>query len=140
MRGARAGLLTMVMLAAAAGPAAALPAGENAKPRIVSAEATTGPERAVRVVVVGRDRDDVVRGAEITWGETEPGLGLSACELSSRSRRADRRRRGKRMRFELTHTYAAPGDYAITVRVLSGGCGKRPQQRSATRTLTVHVE
>jgi hypothetical protein len=139
MRGARAGLLTMVM-AAAAGPAAALPAGENARPRIVSAEATTGPERAVRVVAVGRDRDDVVRGAEITWGETEPGLGLSACELSSHSRRADRRRRGKRMRFDLTHTYAAPGDYAITVRVLSGGCGKRPQQYSATRTLTVHVE
>ena len=37
------------------------------------------------------------------------------------------------------YTYPAAGDYTITVRVLSGGCGKRPQQRSAPRTLTVHV-
>jgi len=132
--------MAMVTAAAAAGPAAALPAGENAKPRIVSAEAAAGPERAVSVVVVGRDRDDVVRGADISWGETEPALGLSACELSSRSREADRRRRGKRARFEFTHSYAAPGDYTITVRVLSGGCGKRPHQSSAPRTLTVHVE
>jgi hypothetical protein len=129
----------MLMLAGAAAPAAASPAGGNAKPRFVSSEATVG-ERSVRVVVVGRDRDDVVRGVDIAWGETEPAQGLSACEQSSRSRRADRRRRGKKERFVLSHTYAAPGDYAITVRLLSGGCAKRPQQRSAPRTLSVHVE
>jgi hypothetical protein len=140
MGGIRLAAATMLILAGAAAPAAAMPAGRNAKPRFVSSEATVGPERAVRVVVVGRDRDDVVRGVDIAWGETEPGQGLSACEQSSRSRRADRRRRGKKERFVLLHTYAAPGDHAITVRLLSGGCAKRAQQRSAPRTLNVHVE
>jgi hypothetical protein len=129
----------MALAAAAAGPAAARSAAENARPRIVSAEATARAERAVRLIVVGRDPDDVVRGADVSWGENEPAQGLSACEQSSRPRRAERRR-GKRARFELAHAYGAPGDYTITVRVLSGGCGKRPQQRSAARTLTVHVE
>jgi hypothetical protein len=131
---------TVLLLAAAAAPALALPAAENASPRILSAAAAGGTDRAVRVVVMGRDRDDVVRGADIDWGEQEPAQGLSACEQSSRSRRADRRRRGRKARFELSHAYAAPGDYTITVRVLSGGCGKRPQQRSAPRRLTVYVE
>jgi hypothetical protein len=126
----------IVVLALAAGPAAA--AVDNAPPRIVSANASEPRDRLVRVVVVGRDRDDVVRGAEVTWGEPGPAQGLSACEQSSP--RAERRRRGRRERFELTHSYAAPGHYTVTVRVLSGGCGKRPQQRSAPRTLTVHVE
>jgi hypothetical protein len=126
----------MVAFALAAGPAAA--AGENAAPRVLSAKASDRGERVVRVVVVGRDRDDVVRGAEVTWGEAQPAQGLSACEQSSR--RAERRRRGRRERFELVHEYAAPGHYTVTVRVLSGGCGKRSQQRSAARTLTVHVE
>lgn len=125
------------MLAIAAGPAAA--AGDSAAPRILSAKVASAPgERLVRVVVVGRDRDDVVRGAEVTWGEAQPAQGLSACEQSSR--RAERHRRGRRERFELAYEYAAPGHYTVTVRVLSGGCGKRPQQRSAARTLTVHVE
>jgi hypothetical protein len=127
---------SMVALAIAAGPASA--AGDNAAPRILSAKASERGDRGVRVVVVGRDRDDVVRGAEITWGEAEPAQGLSACEQSSR--RADRRARGRREQFVLTHEYAAPGHYTITVRVLSGGCGNRSQQRSAVRTLTVHVE
>jgi hypothetical protein len=135
-----AGVLTMagsiMVLALAAGPAAA--AVENAAPRIVSAKASEPRDRTVRVVVVGRDRDDVVRGAEVTWGEPGPAQGLSACEQSSR--REERRRRGRRERFELSHQYAAPGHYTVTVRVLSGGCGKRPQQRSSARTLTVHVE
>jgi hypothetical protein len=126
----------MVALALVAGPAAA--AADNAAPRIVSAHATPLGELGVRVVVVGRDRDDVVRGAEISWGEAQPAQGLSACEQSSR--RSDRRRRGRRERFVFRHAYAAPGPYAITVRVLSGGCEKRPQQRSAARTLTVHLE
>jgi len=130
----------MLVLAGAAAPAAAVPAGENAKPRFVSSEAMVEAERSVRVVVVGRDRDDVVRGVDVAWGEAEPGQGLSACEQSSSTRAADRRRRGKKERFVLTHTYAAPGDYAITVTLLSGGCAKRPQQRSAPRTLSVHVE
>jgi hypothetical protein len=128
---------TILMLVAAT-PASAQPASGNAKPRIVTATASAGPERSVTVTVVGRDRDDVVRGAEIVWGEAEPALGESACEVSSR--RAERRQRGKRARFELTHAYAAPGHYTITVQVLSGGCGKRVQQRSAARTLTVHVD
>ena len=139
MRGRRVAVGTMLVLAGAATPAA-VPAGESAKPRIVSSEATVGAERWVRVVVVGRDRDDVVRGIDVVWGEAEPGLGVSTCEQSSRSRRADRRRRGKKERFVLSHSYAAPGDYAITVTLLSGGCGKRPQQRSAPRTLDVHVD
>jgi hypothetical protein len=138
MAGARTAVGTILALAAAAAPATA--AGDNAAPRIVSANASVGAERLARVVVVGRDRDDVVRGAEISWGEMAPAQGLSACEESSRSGRADRRRRGRKERFELTHAYAAPGHYTVTVRVLSGGCGKRPQQRSALRTLTVHVE
>jgi hypothetical protein len=129
---------SIVVLAFATTPAAA--AVENAPPRILSAKASEAHDRVVRVVVVGRDRDDVVRGADVSWGENEPAQGLSACEQSAGSRRADRSRRGRRARFELSHAYAAPGDYTITVRVLSGGCGKRPQQRSSARTLSVHVE
>jgi hypothetical protein len=140
MRSTRVAVGTMLLLAGAAAPAAAVHAAENAKPRFVSSEATVAAERSVRVVVVGRDRDDVVRGVDVAWGETEPGQGLSACEQSARSRRADRRRRGKKERFVLSHTYAAPGDHAITVALLSGGCAKRAQQRSAPRTLNVHVE
>lgn len=136
MAGVRALAGSIVVLALAAGPAAA--AVDNAAPRIVTAKASEPSDRVVRVVVVGRDRDDIVRGAEVTWGEPGPEQGLSACEQSSR--RAERRRRGRPERFELTHAYAAPGHYTVTVRVLSGGCGKRPQQRSAARTLTVHVE
>jgi hypothetical protein len=130
----------MLMLAAAAAPAAALPdAPANAKPRFVSVEAKPGAARTARVVVVGRDRDDVVRGVDIAWGEAEPEQGMSACEESSRPRRVDRRR-GRRARFVLSHTYAEPGEYTITVVLLSGGCGKRPQQRSAPRALSVRVE
>jgi hypothetical protein len=136
MAGVRTLAGSIVVLALAAGPAVA--AGGNAPPRIVDAKASEPRDRVVRVVVVGRDRDDVVRGAEVTWGDSGPAQGLSACEQTSR--RAERRRRGRRERFDLTHSYAAPGHYTVTVRVLSGGCGKRPQQRSAARTLTVHVE
>jgi hypothetical protein len=140
MRGALMAGGTLLVLAGGVAPAAALSAAENERPRIVSAEAVGGSDGEVRVVVVGRDRDDVVRGADVSWGENEPAQGLSACEQSAGSRRADRSRRGRRARFELSHAYAAPGDYTITVRVLSGGCGKRPQQRSSARTLSVHVE
>jgi hypothetical protein len=87
-------------------------------------------------VVVGRDRDDVVRGTEISWGADAPGLGTSACSIGTGE---ERRRRGRKERFESSFTYPAAGRYAITVRVLSGGCGKRPQQRSRRRTLTVDV-
>jgi hypothetical protein len=131
-----AGFRTMVALALIACPTAA--ASEGAAPRIVGAEASSPRDRTVNVTVVGRDRDDVVRGAEVSWGDAGPAMGLSACEQSSR--RAERRRRGRRERFKLAHEYAAPGVYTVTVRVLSGGCGKRPQQRSAARTLTVTVE
>ena len=122
----------LLALAVAASPAAAMPAGPNAKPRILEAGMEQDTQ-TVRVKLVGRDRDDVVRGTEIEWGEGQPSQGLSSCQ------RGDKKRRGKKERLNLAYTYPAAGDYSITVRVLSGGCGKRPQQRSAPRTLTVHI-
>jgi hypothetical protein len=119
---------------AGAAPAAAMPAGENAKPKVLDAWSEIGPDRAVSVHVVARDRDDVVRGVEIAWGEGQPEQGLSSCE-----RPGGERQRGRKARFELSYAYPAAGDYAVTVRVLSGGCGKRRQQRSAPQTLTVRV-
>jgi hypothetical protein len=118
--------------------AAPAEAGSNAKPKVISASAAVGADRAVSVTVVGRDRDDVVRGVEISWGPGHPSQGLSACEVSSRHG-VDEGRRGRKARFELSYAYPAAGDYTVTVQVLSGGCGKRAQQRSAPRTLTVHV-
>ena len=115
----------------AAAPAAAKP---GTKPKVVSAWSDDFGDRTVRVVVKGRDRDDVVRGMEITWGEGQPEQGLSSCSPG------DRRRRGRLTRFELSYAYPGPGTYEITVRVLSAGCGKRPQQRSAPRTITVHID
>ena len=109
-----------------------MPAGDNARPRILSADMEQDA-RSVRVKLVGRDRDDVVRGSEVEWGAGQPSQGLSSCEPG------DKRRRGRKERVRLSYTYPAAGDYTITVRLLSGGCGKRPQQRSAPRTLTVHV-
>jgi hypothetical protein len=119
-----------------AAPAAAMPA--NAKPKVVSAWSVAGEDRAVSVVVKGRDRDDVVRGVEISWGEGQPEQGLSSCERTARG--VDERRRGKLARFELSYAYPAAGTYKVTVHALSGGCGKRPQQRSAPYTLTVVVK
>jgi hypothetical protein len=128
----------LVALAGAA-PAAAMPAdGGSAKPKIVAAWPVPGEDRAVSVVVKGRDRDDVVRGVEIAWGRDQPEQGLSSCERTRRG--ADERRRGRLARFELAYTYPAAGDYTVTVHVLSGGCGKRVQQRSAPHTLGVHVD
>jgi hypothetical protein len=127
---------TAVALAlACASPAAA---HENAAPRILSATLSLQGARAT-VEIVARDRDDVVRGAEISWGDGQPAQGLSACTISSRGR-AERRRVGRRESFELSYDYPAAGDYTVSVRVYSGGCGKRPQQRSARRTLTVQVD
>jgi hypothetical protein len=120
-------LMALVMAA----PAAAKP---NANPRIESAWSALAADGATRVVVKGRDRDDVVRGIEIAWGEGQPEQGQSACA------RGDAKRRGRLSRFELTYAYPAPGTYHVTVRVLSGGCGKRAQQRSAPQTLTVYVD
>jgi hypothetical protein len=136
MRGA--GMLIVAVLAAAllAGPA--LAQRSNAKPTIISAHVVSPHGHAVKVRIVGRDRDDVVRGAEIRWGDGQPAQGDSACQLSSDGR-GDESRRGKRARFTLSYAYPAAGDYTVTVRVLSGGCGKRPQQRSSRRRLTVHV-
>ncbi len=136
MRGA--GMLIVAVLAAAvlAGPATAQ--RRNAKPRITSARVISPPGHAVKVRVAGRDRDDVVRGVEIRWGDGQPAQGDSACHLTSDGR-GDERRRGKAARFTLSYAYPAAGDYTVTVRVLSGGCGHRPQQRSAPRRLIVHV-
>lgn len=122
----------------AAAPAVAMPDSRNARPKVVSAELTQHGA-SVTVAVVGRDRDDVVRGADISWGEGQPAQGLSACEITRRGKADRGRRRGSKERFRLRYDYPAAGDYTITVRVYSGGCGKRPLQRSATRTLPVHV-
>jgi hypothetical protein len=124
---------------AGAAPAAAMPAGKpGATPKVVAAWSVPGEERAVSVVVKGRDRDDVVRGIEIAWGEGQPEQGLSSCERSARA--GSERGRGKVARFELSYAYPAAGTYTVTVQVLSGGCGKRPQQRSAPQSLTVVVD
>jgi hypothetical protein len=122
-----------------AAPAAAMPAGRDAPPRILSATLVQDGA-AVRVKVVGRDRDDVVRGVDVSWGAGQPSQGMSACTITRRAG-ADRshRRRGRRTRFELTYDYPAAGSYEITVRVFSGGCGKRPQQVSRPRTLAVEI-
>ena len=122
-----------------AAPAAAMPAGTpGAAPKVVAAWSVAGAERAVSVIVKGRDRDDVVRGIEIAWGEGQPEQGLSSCGRTARTARE--RGRGKVARFELSYAYPAAGTYAVRVQVLSGGCAKRPQQRSAPRTITVVVE
>jgi hypothetical protein len=135
MQGARiatAALLAAGMLAA---PAAAKPDARNAKPKLLSVELEQDGA-SLRIVVVGRDRDDVVRGTELSWGADQPAQGTSACTIGSGG---DRRRRGRKERFESSYTYPAAGRYTIVVRVISGGCGKRPQQRSRRRTLTVDV-
>lgn len=128
----------LVALAGAA-PAAAMPAGKpGATPKVVAAWPVAGGERAVSVVVKGRDRDDVVRGIEIAWGAGQPAQGLSFCEPSARG--AGKRGRGKVARFELSYAYPAAATYTVTVHVLSGGCGKRPQQRSAPHSVIVVVD
>jgi hypothetical protein len=122
-----------------AAPAAAMPAGKpGATPKVVAAWSVPREERVVSVVIKGRDRDDVVRGVEIAWGEGQPEQGLSSCERIGRA--TNERGRGKLARFELSYAYPAAGTYTVTVHVLSGGCGKRPQQRSAPQTLTVVVD
>ena len=126
--------IAVAVALAGASPAAA---HENAKPRIVSASLSQEGAR-VTLEIVARDRDDVVRGAQVSWGDGQPAQGLSACTISSRGG-AERRRVGRRETFKLSYDYPAAGDYTVNVRVYSGGCGKRPQQRSARRTLTVRV-
>jgi len=137
MRWACTAIATMVVTAAAAAPAVAMPDARNARPKVVSAELTQHGA-SVTVAVVGRDRDDV-RGADISWGEGQPAQGLSACEITRHGKSDRGRRRNSKERFQLAYDYPAAGDYTITVRVYSGGCGKRAQQRSAPRTLSVHV-
>jgi hypothetical protein len=127
----------VLVLGAAAAPAAAMPDSRNAQPKVLSAELAQDGAH-VTVSIVGRDRDDVVRGADVSWGDGRPGQGLSACSLTSRGRAGERRRGGKES-FALSYDYPAAGQYTIRVRVYSGGCGRRPMQRSAARTLSVHV-
>jgi hypothetical protein len=131
MHWARIAIAVLLAAGIAATPASA-DGSRNAKPKLLSVELEQDGAQ-VRLVVVGRDRDDVVRGAEVTWGADQPALGTSACTIGSGGRR------GRKERFESSYTYPAAGRYEITVRVISGGCGKRPQQRSKTRTLTVDV-
>lgn len=135
MRRAWGAIAAVLVSAVAASPAVAMPDWRNARPAVLSAEVARDGAH-VSVTVVGRDRDDVVRGADVSWGDGQPGQGLSACSIA---RREAGRRRGSRERFELSYDYPAAGHYEITVRVYSGGCGKRPLQRSEPRTLSVHV-
>src|SRR5215218_81092 len=123
----RAAIATTVLLLLAAAPAAA----GDPRPRVVAAEAVPAAERSVSLTVAGRDRDGVVRGLEVEWGDGGA-QGMSTCELPAR------RRTGRKERFELGYAYAAPGAYTIRVRVLSG-CGKRKQQRSLARSVTVQI-
>jgi hypothetical protein len=133
MHWARIAIAVLLSAGFVAAPASA-DGARNAKPKLLSVEVEQHGAH-VRLVVVGRDRDDVVRGAEVTWGAAQPALGTSACTIGSGSGG----RRGRKERFESSYTYPAAGRYTITVRVISGGCGKRPQQRSKARTLTVDV-
>ena len=136
MRRAWSAILVVLVAAVAAPPAVAMPERRNERPTIVSAERVRDGAH-VTVTLVGRDRDDVVRGADVSWGDGQPAQGLSACSI--RRRDAGERRRGSKERFELSYDYPAAGHYEITVRVYSGGCGERPMQRSKPRTLSVHV-
>jgi hypothetical protein len=137
MRWAWSAIATIMVLGAVASPAAAMPDWRNAKPRILSAELVHDGLHAT-ISIVGRDRDDVVRGADVKWGDDQPAQGLSACSLRSGDAGGERRR-GSRERFEFSYDYPAAGDHTISVRVFSGGCGKCPMQRSVARTLNVHV-
>jgi hypothetical protein len=139
MRGAAILIGAVLPAAVVAGPA--LAERSNARPAVLSARVVSGDGGAVSLRVVGRDADDVVRGVEVRWGAAQPALGESACEVSSRRGGGgdDERRRGRRASFRLSYVYPAAGDYNVTVRAISGGCGARPQQRSAPRRLTVQV-
>jgi hypothetical protein len=137
MRWAWTAIAALLAAGAAAGPAVAMPDRRNERPKVVSVDLTQAGARAT-VVVVGRDRDDLVRGADVSWGEGQAEQGLSACSITGHGK-VERGRRSSRQRFELSYDYPAVGDYTITVRVYSGGCGKRPLRRSAPRTLAVHV-
>lgn len=128
--------VTVTALLVAAGPAEASPALGNAKPRILSINIAQH-DATVDLTVVARDRDDVIRGLEVDWGEA--GQGSSACTIV-KGRDADRHLRGKKRHLHASYTYAEAGDHHVTVRALSGGCtAKRPEQRSAARTVHVHV-
>ncbi len=126
---ARIAIGTLLALALAAGPAAAMPAARNAKPKILRASIDKHG-RAVHVDVVARDRNDVIRGSQIEWGRGLPSQDLSSCESA---------RRGRKQRLRLGYTYPAAGRYRIRVRVISGGCRKRPQQHSRWRRIIVRV-
>src|SRR5688500_20169632 len=100
MRWALSAIAAVLVSAVAASPAAAMPDWRSARPVVLSAEAERDGAR-VTVTVVGRDRDDVVRGADVSWGDGQPGQGLSACSITRRGG-AGRRRVGKKERFELS--------------------------------------
>ena len=124
MRRAWIAIVAVLAVGLAASPAAAMPDWRNARPAVLSAELARDGAH-VTVTVVGRDRDDVVRGAEIYLGR-RPGRSGAERLLDHAPRRADERRRGKKESFELSYDYPAAGHYEITVRVFSGGCGRAP--------------
>jgi hypothetical protein len=126
----------LLALLVTAAPAGASPARGNAKPKVVRIDAAQHG-RTIDLTVVARDRDDVVRGLEVDWGEAAQGS--SSCTIVE-GRDADAHRRGKKRRLRASYTFAAAGDHAITVRALSGGCTDRPEQRSAARTVHVRVD
>jgi hypothetical protein len=130
-----AGAALLVLLVTAA-PAGASPARGNAQPRVVKLDAAQH-DRTVDITVVARDRDDVVRGLEVDWGEAAQGS--SSCTIV-KGHDADAHRRGRKRRLHASYTYTAAGDHTITVRAISGGCAGRPEQRSAAHTFQVRVD
>lgn len=92
------------------------------------------------LVIVGRDRDGVIVGARVNFGDGSEQILESSCRLGNRTRRAGR------SGFRVPHTYANAGSYRLRVRITSVACstkgipveGSQPQT-SAVATLFVGV-
>lgn len=116
------------------GACLALPAqAGNPRPRVLDPAfpAALAPLTMADLTFAGRDRNGVVRGYDVDFGDGARSA-ISHCEVPRRGRRF------KREPFSIAYAYMHPGTYTITIRVLSGGCGE-PRQRSLPSTLSVVV-
>ena len=120
---------TVALLCLLAVPAQAA----NPRPRVLDAEfpAATAPVSMAELSFDGRDRNGVVRGYVVDFGDGSR-TSISHCEARAS-------RRGRRVSFEIPYAYLAAGTYTITIRVLSGGCNGERRQRSRPVTLPVTV-